>query len=162
MKSRELSHWCPCTRVVPWCTLSVSGRLTGALFPLCNKKKWAFLILTGKGGGVHIVYPLPPCIMGSPIFTPMRPAQVVSKDPTPTGLVHNSTGDRVVCMGVQLNRCCVSVFLRRGQYGEVCVFALTICKYERFVLCLAMVRRVYMWCLKMVGVVVSIILLLID
>ena len=55
----------------------------------------------------------------------MWSAQVASKDATSMGSVHTFRGDRVVCMSVQLNRCCdcVVLFFRVGQYGEVCVLA---------------------------------------
>ena len=41
---------------------------------------------------------------------PMRSTQVASKDATPTGSVHKSREDRVICMCIQLNRCCVFLF----------------------------------------------------
>ena len=33
-------------------------------------------------------------------------------------------------MCVKLTRCCVVCVLQRGQYGEVCVFASTLCKQD--------------------------------
>ena len=56
----------------------------------------------------------PPCIMGE---SPMRSAQLASKDVTSTGSVHKPRGGRVVCMCVTLNRCFVvwvSVLHRGG------------------------------------------------
>ena len=52
----------------------------------------------------------------------MRSAQVASKDATPTGLVHKSRGDRVLCIfmcAAVVHVLCAS--FQRGQYGEVCV-----------------------------------------
>ena len=76
------------------------------------------------------------------------------------GSVHKSRVDIVVCMCVQLNKCCVVCVsaLHMRQYGEVCVFALNLCKYDLrkgdlFVLRWARVRRV---CLGSVSSVVFI------
>ena len=55
--------------------------------------------------------------------------QVAIKDASLTRSVDKSRGHRVMCMCVQLNRCCVSVS-HRGQNGEVCVFVLAFCKYD--------------------------------
>ena len=62
----------------------------------------------------------------------MRSYQLASNDATTTDSVHKSKGNIVVCLCVPVNRCCevcVSV-LQRGQYGKVCVFASTLCKYD--------------------------------
>ena len=52
----------------------------------------------------------------------MPSTQVASKDTTPPGSVHKSRGDRVVCTVKQV--------LKRGKYGDVYVFASTLCKYN--------------------------------
>ena len=57
----------------------------------------------------------------------MRSAQVASKDAPSTGSVDTSRGNRVVCMCVVELRFSV---LQRGQYGEVSMFARTLCKYD--------------------------------
>ena len=68
---------------------------------------------------------------------------------TPAGSVHKSRGDSVVRMWVQLNRWCVSCVwvLQRGNSGDGCDLASTLCKYDLrkgdlFVLSWARVRRV--------------------
>ena len=57
----------------------------------------------------------------------MRSIQVASNDCTSTGSFH-----KCMYVGVQLNRCCVVCIsvLQRVQYGKVCVFASTLCKYD--------------------------------
>ena len=62
---------------------------------------------------------------------------------SPEGSVHNSRGDNVVHMWVQLKRWWV---LQRGHSGNGCDLASTLCKYDLrkgdlFVLSWAMVRR---------------------
>ena len=72
-----------------------------------------------------------------------------SRSLTPAGSVHKSRGDSVVRMWVKLKRWCVSCVwvLQRGNSGDGCVLASTLCKYtlrkgDLFVLSWARVRRV--------------------
>ena len=97
---------------------------------------------------------LDPCLWGEsdhPAFGP--PASIslhlASSSITPTGSVHKSRDDSVVCMWVQLMRWCVSCVcvLQRGNSGVWCDLASTLCKYDLrkgdlFVLSWAIVRRV--------------------
>ena len=48
----------------------------------------------------------------------------------PAGSVHKSRGDSVVRMWVQLNRWCVLCMLQRGNSGDGCDMASTLCKYD--------------------------------
>ena len=74
---------------------------------------------------------------------------LASSSITPAGSVHNSRGDNVGCMWVQLKRWCVSCvyMLQRGHSGDGCDLASALCKYDLrkedlFVLSWARVRRV--------------------
>ena len=64
-----------------------------------------------------------------PAFVP--PASIslhmASSSITPVGSVHQSRGDAVVHMWVQLKRWWV---LQRGHSGDGCDFASTLCKYD--------------------------------
>ena len=83
--------------------------------------------------------PLIPHLVHQPVYLSIWPA----------GSVHRSMGDSVVCMWVQLKRWCVSCVwvLQRGNSGDGCDLASTLCKYDLrkgylFVLSWARVRRV--------------------
>ena len=74
---------------------------------------------------------------------------LTSNSITPARSVHKSRGDSVVRMLVQLKRWCVSCVwvLQRGNSGDGCDLASTLCKYnlrtgDLFVLSWASVRRV--------------------
>ena len=81
---------------------------------------------------------LDPCLCGEhnhPAFGPPASSSI-----TPVGSVHKSRGDSVVHMWMQLKRWCVWV-LQRGYSGDGCDLALTLCKYDLFVLSWARVRQ---------------------
>ena len=65
-----------------------------------------------------------------PAFSPPASLSLhlASSSITPAGSVHNSRGDNVVRMRVQLNRCYVPcvLILQRGRSGDGCVFASTL------------------------------------
>ena len=69
-----------------------------------------------------------------PAFGP--PASIslhlISSFITPAGSVHKSRGDSVVRIWVQLMKWCVSCVwvLQRGNSGDVCDLASTLCKYD--------------------------------
>ena len=69
---------------------------------------------------------------------------MVSKGDTPMGSVHRFIGDRVMLCTVE--QVMGVLVLQRGLYGELCVFASKICKYDLwkedlFVISRARVRR---------------------
>ena len=83
---------------------------------------------------------------GSPIIL-LLVHQLAYPSIWPAGSVHKSRGDSVVRMWVQLNRWCVLCMLQRGNSGDGCDMASTLCKYDLregdlFVLSWARVRLV--------------------
>ena len=82
---------------------------------------------------------LDPCLWGSdhPAFGPPvhQPAYLSiwpAAPSLPAGSVHKSSGDSVVRIWVQLKRWCVSCVgvLQRGNSGDGCDLASTLCKYD--------------------------------
>ena len=89
--------------------------------------------LWGGGGSDHLAFGQPASIS----------LHLTRSSITPAGSVHKSRGDIVVRMWVQLKRWCV---LQRGNSGDGCDLASTLCKYDLrkgdlFVLSWAMMRR---------------------
>ena len=87
-------------------------------------------------------FDLPTCGPPAGFSVPLSSSTV-----TPAGYVHKSMGDNVVSMWVQLKRWCVLWVLQRGNSGDGCHLASTLCTYDLrkgylFGLCWARVRRV--------------------
>ena len=105
------------------CNNSVGGEL-------CNNSVGGDLCNNSVGGGLCFCWYF--CCLSTPslhhgrvspstlLGTIIRSAQVASKDVALTGSVNKSGGDRVVCLYVQLTKCCVFLFYR-GDIIVKCV-----------------------------------------